>query len=550
MEIYSRFEKALLYWNTLRYLRPVQIIGRLKRVFYKPKIRLGIDVQKREVPGKWLSPAQREVRMVASNEFRFLNETHIVHSVADWNNAQWSKLWLYNLHYFDDLTATDAILRRDWHQVLIERWIEENPPGTGNGWEPYPTSLRIVNWIKWGLAGNELENYWLKSLVIQAGWLEQNLETHLLGNHLFANAKALIFAGFFLQGGAADRWYETGVALVERELPEQVLGDGGNFELSTMYHLIFLEDLLDLVNIYRAYAQKIPDPIKDAIVSMIRWMELMCHPDGEIAFFNDAALGVTPSVAEIRSYGERLGFNVREKHFELDFVDLPCSGYSRIEMEDAVAIIDRAAIGPDYLPGHAHADTLSFELSLFEQRVVVNPGTSVYGADAQRQQERGTAAHSTVTIDQKDSSEVWGGFRVARRAQISKRIHRKQGEAWVLSANHDGYCRLPGKPVHCREWLMSKGELVIRDKIMGQGVHHVASAFPLHPKISVNDSQDQSAVLNVEGHLVQILIEGDGGLELASCCYHPEFGRSIDSQQLIYNVQRSLPIEITTRIAW
>jgi len=550
MEIYSRFEKALLYWNTLRYLRPVQIIGRLKRVFYKPKIRLGIDVQKREVPGKWLSPAQREVRMVASNEFRFLNETHIVHSVADWNNAQWSKLWLYNLHYFDDLTATDAILRRDWHQVLIERWIEENPPGTGNGWEPYPTSLRIVNWIKWGLAGNELENYWLKSLVIQAGWLEQNLETHLLGNHLFANAKALIFAGFFLQGGAADRWYETGVALVERELPEQVLGDGGNFELSTMYHLIFLEDLLDLVNIYRAYAQKIPDPIKDAIVSMIRWMELMCHPDGEIAFFNDAALGVTPSVAEIRSYGERLGFNVREKHFELDFVDLPCSGYSRIEMEDAVAIIDRAAIGPDYLPGHAHADTLSFELSLFEQRVVVNPGTSVYGADAQRQQERGTAAHSTVTIDQKDSSEVWGGFRVARRAQISKRIHRKQGEAWVLSANHDGYCRLPGKPVHCREWLMSKGELVIRDKIMGQGVHHVASAFPLHPKISVNDSQDQSAVLNVEGHLVQILIEGDGSLELASCCYHPEFGRSIDSQQLIYNVQRSLPIEITTRIAW
>ena len=550
MEIYSRFEKALLYWNTLRYLRPVQIIGRLKRVFYKPKIRLGIDVQKREVPGKWLSPAQREVRMVASNEFRFLNETHIVHSVADWNNAQWSKLWLYNLHYFDDLTATDAILRRDWHQVLIERWIEENPPGTGNGWEPYPTSLRIVNWIKWGLAGNELENYWLKSLAIQAGWLEQNLETHLLGNHLFANAKALIFAGIFLQGELTGRWYDTGLALVERELPEQVLGDGGNFELSTMYHLIFLEDLLDLVNICRAYAQKIPDSINNAIVSMIEWMELMCHPDGEVAFFNDASLGVTPSVEEIRSYGERLGFNLREKHFELDFVDLPCSGYSRIEMEDAVAIIDRAAIGPDYLPGHAHADTLSFELSLFEQRVVVNPGTSVYGADAQRQQERGTAAHSTVTIDQKDSSEVWGGFRVARRAQISKRIHRKQGEAWVLSANHDGYCRLPGKPVHCREWLMSKGELVIRDKIMGQGVHHVASAFPLHPKISVNDSQDQSAVLNVEGHLVQILIEGDGSLELASCCYHPEFGRSIDSQQLIYNVQRSLPIEITTRIAW
>jgi len=489
--------------------------------------------------------------MVREREFCFLNETHYIRSPSDWNQPQREKLWLYNLHYFDDLTAMDAEQRIGWHQALIQRWIEENPPGTGNGWEPYPTSLRIVNWVKWGLAGNELEGSWLDSLAVQAIWLERNLETHLLGNHLFANAKALIYAGLFLQGEEAERWYETGKSLVERELPVQVLSDGANFELSTMYHLIFLEDLLDLVNIHRVYGREFPPTIAESIPRMFQWMERMCHPDGEIAFFNDAAIGVTPSVAEIRAYGERLGFcSEDDGRSKVVFAELPDSGYSRIEVEDAVAIVDRAAIGPDYLPGHAHADTLSFELSLFGRRVVVNSGTSVYGTGAQRQIERGTAAHSTVMIDGENSSEVWGGFRVARRAKVLVRDSVKKDEKWVLSANHDGYRRLSGKPVHHREWSMSKRQMVIRDRISGQGVHHAAAVFPIHPEVSVNSMQGQSVMLHVDHHPVEVMIEGEGELELRSAYYHPEFGCSVENFQLVYSVQQPLPIEITTRISW
>ena len=64
---------------------------------------------------------------------------------GDWNAAERDKLWLYNLHYFDDLNAAQANQRTVWHRALIDRWIADNPPGQGNGWEPYPTSLRIVN---------------------------------------------------------------------------------------------------------------------------------------------------------------------------------------------------------------------------------------------------------------------------------------------------------------------------------------------------------------------------------------------------------------------
>ena len=50
------------------------------------------------------------------------------------------------------------------------------------------------------------------------------------------------------EGRQAAAWLATGLKVITRELPEQVLADGGNFERSPMYHAIFLEDVLDLVN--------------------------------------------------------------------------------------------------------------------------------------------------------------------------------------------------------------------------------------------------------------------------------------------------------------
>jgi uncharacterized heparinase superfamily protein len=135
------------------------------------------------------------------------------------------------------------------------------------------------------------------------------------------------------------------------------------------------------------------------------------------------------------------------------------SGYVRLQFADAVAIIDVASIGPDYLPGHAHADTLSFEFSLGTERVIVNGGTSVYGEGPQRQFERSTAAHSTVEIDGADSSEVWSGFRVARRALVQDVQIQERSDSVAVSAAHDGYGRLPGKPIHRRAWTLEAGRL-------------------------------------------------------------------------------------------
>ena len=138
----------------------------------------------------------------------------------------------------------------------------------------------------------------------------------------------------------------------------------------------------------------------------------------------------------------------------------------RIDAADASALIDAAPIGPDYLPGHAHADTLSFEFSAFGQRVFVNSGTNVYGIGKERMRQRGTAAHNTVIVAGAISSEVWSGFRVARRANpinldIEVSPHRVR-----VCCGHTGYRQTLKPPViHVREWLMAATELKISDRL-------------------------------------------------------------------------------------
>lgn len=426
--------------------------------------------------GPWVRPAARTPSMVAADRFRFLNEEHSIVACGDWDRPEIALLWRFNLHYFDDLNAQGAEQRRAWHRSLIERWIAENRSASSNAWAPYPTSLRIVNWIKWLLtdARNLASEAMLQSLATQLRCLERRLEFHLLGNHLLVNAKALVFGGLFFSGPEAVRWLRLGMRILEREVKEQVLEDGAQFELSPMYHSLALEDMLDLLNISRAFSHAVPTEHgsvqarwSELIGRMRRWLTLMCHPDGEISYFNDAAIGIAPAPAELERYAVRLELGPGIEPADGTTV-LESSGYVRVQRNDQVALLDCAAVGPDYLPGHAHADTLSFELSIGRRRLIVNAGTSQYGVGAVRQAERSTSSHSTVQIDSADSSEVWGGFRVARRAFPFDLSIATCGDDWTVACSHDGYSRLPGRPIHRRTWsFRAAGKLTVSDQIQG-----------------------------------------------------------------------------------
>ena len=526
----KRLRQTLLLFHTVRYLRPVQLYGRLWRRLYQPNPRTRPAPPVCPVSQPFLQPLALPPSLLGPQQFTFLNREGAVEQSGDWNATERDKLWLYNLHYFDDLNAAQANQRTVWHRALIARWIADNSPGQGNGWEPYPTSLRIVNWLKWALYGNALEAQWVQSLAVQTRWLRKHLEWHLLGNHLFANAKALVFAGALFSGPEADEWFARGLAILEREVPEQILMDGGHFERSPMYHAIILGDLLDLLNMARVYpglfSERLLAQWRAVVQRMRRWMASMIHPDGGVSFFNDAALGIAPEYSALEAYAERLALPENDPVTE-GATQLSDSGYIRLARGGAVAILDVAPVGPDYLPGHAHADTLSFELSLSGRRVLVNSGVSQYGLGPERLRQRSTAAHNTVTIDGQDSSEVWGGFRVARRAYPFGLTCEESEGLLSVSCAHDGYRRLPGRPVHQRKWLLTDSGLTVIDNITGDCGEAIARYF-LHPQVEpVTTESLQEGELRLQSSSTVRWKAKGGEARIVPSSFHPEFGLSL-----------------------
>ncbi|HVZ37223.1 MAG TPA: alginate lyase family protein, partial [Polyangiaceae bacterium] len=390
---------------------------------------------------------------------------------------------------------------------MISRWIRENPVGQGTGWEPYPLSLRTANWIKWHLGGNTLDREARTSLVQQVRYLRPRLEYHLLANHLLENLKALAIAGCFFAGREADAWREEGLRGLEQQVSEQILPDGGHFERSPMYHSLALEGLLDVHNVLRVFGFEVPRWLSSACRAMLAWAQGMAHPDGEWSQFNDTALGYAARAADLSLYARRLGYPPPEALAPL--VVLHESGFVRAEYGDFVLIADVGALGPDYNPAHGHADTLSFELSCHGERFVVDTGISTYETGALRTLERSTGAHNTLVIDAENSSEIWDSFRVARRAKVRGLRAGLDSDSISIVCEHDGYRRLQGRPIHRREWRLTRGVLEITDVVRTSSSHELRAHLHLHPRWRARKLADGTLEAVDETERRSILIRND-----------------------------------------
>ena len=558
--------KFLLYYRTIKYLKPAQIIARVRRAHRKTKPDLRPAPWQRKPTGRWTGPVPKPDAMLSPTRFRFLNMEEDIQIPGDWQSGKLGRLWLYNLHYFDFINSMPAPAAAG---QVMDRWIAENPPGSGAGWEPYPLSLRIVNWVKFMLAIKErpagdlpsIEKY-RQSLAVQVRFLSKRIEYHLLANHLFANAKALTFAGLFFENREASDWLSKGLSIIDKELDEQILADGGHFERSPMYHAIILEDLLDLINLEGAFPHLIEPELvtrwKEAAVKMLGWLSAMTHPDGGIALFNDAAFGTAAEPSEIAAYAERLGIK-RPRPVRAPLVRLADSGYFRASCGPLTLFADAGPLGPDYQPGHGHADTLSFELSHKDRRIIVDTGVSTYEAGEQRLKERSTSAHNTLEINGRSSSEIWAAFRVARRAKITECSAEQKPDGTIsIIAAHNGY-RKPasftttdGIGLHRREFVLSDNALEIKDIVPGKNCADIRLFSHFHPGLVLEKRKKNVVEIFSRGGKSFAFYEFDEMLtvHIEPYEYHPLFGLSLPAFRIKCATQTVLPFSCLTLISF
>jgi uncharacterized heparinase superfamily protein len=430
-------------------------------------------------------------RILAEGRIEMLGRAFSLGEV-DWTSADGSLLLAYHLHYFDFAPALARAYRSTsddrFAGTLAEvaaRWIESTTGAEGPGWHPYPTSLRIANWIEaLALCRHACPPAAVlameASLGTQLDLLSRRLEHHLQANHLFRNYRALVLGGLYFRGDAAERWLRTGLRGVVRELGRQVLPDGCHFERSPAYHAILLGDLLEMIDLLDGAGEEVPAEIPESARRMVRALRTLTRTDGSLHLFNDSAAGMGPEVPYLEQLARRV-IGVRPDRSD-GMLELPAAGYHGWASAGGATriVIDCGAPGPRHQPGHAHCDLLSFELDLAGVPVVVDSGVSGYADDPLREYQRSTRAHSTVTIGGRDQSEVWGAFRMGRFAKVREAAPEACGAGGyrfngACSPFHDRHV------VHRREIQVDDRRCTIRDRIAGRPRGPVRSYLHLHP---------------------------------------------------------------------
>ena len=518
-------------FNTLRYLHLRQIIWRL---WYRyrpiPKLPLSINQQVTVPSHNWNSEIYRPVNVYQA-QFQFMGIAADLMAPVTWHNTDFPKLWRYHIQYFHDLNTETGLSIKFW-QICLTEWVLVNPPMQSISWEPYPLSLRIVNWIIWHLRTGGLTPILINHLHTQCRALSQQIEWHIDANHLWANAKALVFAGCFFSQNPA--WYQQGMQLIRHICQRQFDTYGGHIELSPMYHALITQDLLELIALHQCYAKPLPNSWTKQLTRMLSWSGALTHPDGEYAFFNDCAFGIAPDYATLCHIARQL-------HLSVDLPLRNASGYIHHQSQYYTLIADTAAIGCSYQPGHAHADSLSFELSYGSQRIIVNSGISTYENNCLRHWQRSTAAHNTVTLNQQNSSEVWHAFRVARRAQIMKRYISEH----LIAAIHNGYSRCHRTILHSRQWHLRENLIEITDHVHGKGQYEIDLHCHFHPECRLQLHEQQISVYLEERRIALLTFYQDAMITIHTSNWYPKFGEAIPNQRLqIHFPKQPLPIAI------
>ena len=452
-----------------------------------------------------------------SGRFTFQNRTEHLNFPPDWSRGGLPRLWAYHLHYHEFLWPLPFVEARR----VVLHWIAQHRCASGQvGWEPYPVSVRIATWCTLFLglhraqtvADQQFNTTLSTSLHEQAETLRRRLEWHLLGNHLFENAVALAVAGSCFAHPRAADWLRAGVRLLRRQLPEQILPDGGHFERSPMYHARILHGLRILEGTRNPVLRDLVRPYAEPAA---KWLSHLTHPDGFLALFNDSTLPCSAS-RPLRATGP---------------FRLPHSGYYGARTESGHFVVcDAGPIGPDYQPGHAHADLFSFELSLHGARVIVDTGVATYEAGALRSYCRSTGAHNTLEIAGQDQVEVWSAFRVGRRCRPRDVAWRSSDHDFELLATHDGYRHLPGKPTHTRlfKW-QACGTLDVFDRVVADRPVSAVARLHLHPDCRLRDLRDRSCLLQLRSIQVRISWSGWDHVTQEDSRYCPDFGEVVDN---------------------
>jgi len=442
-------------------------------------------------------------------------------------------VWELNRHQFlVTLGQAYALTGRERYASravqLLSDWLDANPPKRGVNWaSSLEVAYRAIAWLwAWRLLARSraltdaLLVRWVKAMDVSARHLERFLSTYFSPNtHLTGEALGLLYLGTHLpELQAAPRWRDRGWEVLRRQLARHVRADGTYYEQATYYHRYTLDIYLHALLLGQTHSLPGVDDVRDAVLRLAAPLAWIARGDGTIPLFGDedggrllfldgrpgddvrSPLACVAALTGDAALTQRAGPPSDEIAWLLgrDGVDrlrrvtprhpidvaraFPDGGLfvMRDGWDSAAAslTIDCGPLGADN-GGHAHADTLAFDLSIGGAPVFVDAGTVSYTTSAEeRDLMRSSLVHNTVTLDGRSSSRPAGPFRWETMTVGVL-------DAWVstpavtfFEGHHDGYRDLPSPARHRRQVMAARSAWwLIRDVVEGEpGAEHEAVA--------------------------------------------------------------------------
>lgn len=363
-------------------------------------------------------------------------------------------------------------------------------------WSPIALSLRLmaicssmslIRSSNIQLQASQVDNI-SKHILKCYNLLNLTSESYLGYNH-HVFAETALFAGAISMGFTSDTHLSSAISALDKH----ILSDGMWSERSPTYHVHML---LLARSMYSSGAggEEIRHKLSLIIDKMVKALDCLVHPDGEISIFNDSAIEDATRPINVGWQGSKSGF-----------CWLPEAGFFRISQGGSTIIFDAGPMGPDDVIGHGHGDFLSFELSIGLERFIVDPGVASIANDAKRNWTRSASSHNGPQIAGAEPAEFFGAWRVGRRgkAYFDSPPSLQDDGSVLVSGVCDGYKSYGN--VRRGIQVFSDGKILIQDKWPLISVSKALSHFIISSDFSIIGSEKSSLQLaSIGGSIIKI----------------------------------------------
>jgi uncharacterized heparinase superfamily protein len=482
----------------------------------------------------WKGSADRGRWLIHGGIFTLEGDQLELHN-ANWEPDGVDDTWLRYIHSFDwlrDLKALGGYKGRMAARAMVENWMTQYPHYSDVTWRADIMGARLANWLSsftfFGESANEeFQEQFYISLARQTRHLSRTVPGNLQGVDLLKAIKGLAFAGLAMEG--REQLLEQALNILHKEIGKQILSDGGHVSRSPQQLLEAVIVLIDIRMALRQGGYPCPEKIQHALDRAVPALRFFRHNDRHFALFNGCQEGNEDLIKQVMMQS---GSRARTLN------SLPHTGYERMAVGRGLIIMDTGKAPKWPHDKTSHAAPLAFEMSYGRERIIVNCGTHPTQADWQDML-RFTAAHSTLTIDDRNAYEIHKDGSLSRKAKKVSMDREDKIDACLIDAVHDGYVPVNGITHRRRLYYADQGNDLRGEDTLEcttglSKSHDVSVRFHLHPKVSVSlVKEDQEAILTLPGGTGWRFTASGAPLELEDSIYLGDGIRPRKSKQLV-----------------